>query len=194
MPPQILLNVHLNRQEFKLTNLPPPPRKEKQSHTDISPEVGGRRPLLGPGRVHGDRGGLNSHRWWELQRPSRRKYPVDLMKTGWKHQNDSKTLEFHSVDVLRCETQLQIQRPHGERRAVRNIFGSVVLLLIWLNPHGREDCLELKSDPERLGLASRRSHVTWVLSRWHLFLKPDLLDATHRLLPFRKCPSPGGVR
>lgn len=122
---------------------------------------------------------------------SRRKCLAELMKTGWKHQNDSTTLKFHSVDTLWSEKQLLIQRPRGKQRAAPNIFTSVVLLLLRLNPHGREDGLELKFDPQHLVLASRGSHVTWDLSRWHLFLKPDLLDATHSRLPFRQLPTTG---
>lgn len=109
---------------------------------------------------------------------SRRKCLVEVMKPSREHQNDSGIWKFHSVERLSFENQLRIRRPHGKRRAAPNIFGSEVLLLIRLNPHGWQDSLELKPDPERLVLASPGCHVTWALSCWHLFLKPDLPDTT----------------
>lgn len=86
------------------------------------------------------------------------------MEPGWNHQDHGTALRFHSGDVRGCETQLRIRSPRGRRGAAPNIFGSVVWLLIWRNPRGREDCLELKFDPEPLVPASGRSHVTWALS------------------------------
>lgn len=64
---------------------------------------------------------------------------VGQTKPGCEHQNESKkTLKFHPAGMLWFENWLPIRRPRRERRAAPDIFGSVVLLLFRLNPHGWE--------------------------------------------------------